>query len=630
MKIHEIQVCNYRSAGEKCVLRFATNILALIGKNESGKSNILEALSNVAVYTDMDNNAFPWSAHNRFTSDDSPMKIVLRMELEDCDLSELQMDGGAPENERQMEIVISRTSRGLTQTIDGLFSSYIKRWSDIAENQECIQEVLSFAKKQQMGPIAEYTRFIKALSSYRSVYIPEHERILKWGIDSILPRLSDKETRECFDCVLLRLSESLTEIYARFRKVVPSFFKFDDSRELHNQYRLQDIGRDGVPPRIDLVGLDRWLRAIRLNREQLRKTLEENDLSRRNSMINYMQEKTKEILDEFNRQYWNGTENIHLKPQVDDQTISFSISSGGTYESLLWSERSAGLRWYLSAFFEIKGREATRNAVFMIDEPGVHLHVNAQKEVLALFDALARDSHYLIYTTHSPYMIDTNRLENVRAVCKEGDVTAIFEPHNIKKESSWMETLTPLCEAFGFSLRENLGPVSGKTNLLVEGITDRMYLFAMMKCLDVGFEKEIVIIPCCGAGTVHNVFSILYGWGFPTIALVDNDPAGIREEEIIAEWIGSDADNPAITLRVTDTYGGSIECLISDSDYFRFFSEEKTLENIKRRETKKEKACLFFRNVNSREWIPDETTKQNFRCLFAKINAARHQTNTRA
>lgn len=627
MKIHEVQVCNYRSAGEKCVLRFATNILALIGKNESGKSNILEALSNVAVYTDMDNRALPWSSHNRFTSDDSPMKIVLRVELEDYDLLELKMAGDVPESKRQMEIVVSRTSNGLTQTINGLFSSYIEHWPDIAENQECIQEVLSFAKKQQMGPMTEYIRFIDALSSYQSVYVPEHERILKWGEEIILPRLSDKETRDCFACVLSCLSESLTEIYARFRKVVPSFYKFDDSLELHNRYRLQEINSNGGSSNSDLVGLDRWLRAIRLDRDQLKKTLEENNLSKRNSMINLMQERTNDLLAEFNRQYWNGTENIHLKPLVEGDAISFSIYSGSTYESLLWRERSAGLRWYLSAFFEIKGREATRNAVFMIDEPGVHLHVNAQKEVLSLFDALARDGHYLIYTTHSPYMINANRLENVRAVCKEGDITTVFEPHNIRKESSWMETLTPLCEAFGFSLRENLGPVSEKTNLLVEGVTDRMYLSAMIKCLDVGFEKDIVVIPCCGASTVHNVFSILYGWGFPAIALVDNDAAGIREEENIATLLDGEAALSFVVVRVSDTSGGSIESLISDADYLRFFNEEKTVENIKH--DKKTKACLFFRNVNSQTWIPDETTKQNFCHLFAKIDAARHQTDIR-
>ena len=52
MKIKSIIISNYKSLGEeRNVLLLEDNITALIGKNDSGKSNILEALGKYLIYT---------------------------------------------------------------------------------------------------------------------------------------------------------------------------------------------------------------------------------------------------------------------------------------------------------------------------------------------------------------------------------------------------------------------------------------------------------------------------------------------------------------------------------------------------------------------------------------------------
>lgn len=44
------------------------------------------------------------------------------------------------------------------------------------------------------------------------------------------------------------------------------------------------------------------------------------------------------------------------------------------------SERSNGLRWYLNLFVALKANHTkSSNVIFLMDEPGVHLHVDAQK-----------------------------------------------------------------------------------------------------------------------------------------------------------------------------------------------------------------------------------------------------------
>ena len=59
------------------------------------------------------------------------------------------------------------------------------------------------------------------------------------------------------------------------------------------------------------------------------------------------------------------------------------------------------------------------NYIILIDEPGVYLHVNAQKEVLTLFEDLAAKNNQIIYTTHSPFMIYENKPYRTRMIIKD-------------------------------------------------------------------------------------------------------------------------------------------------------------------------------------------------------------------
>lgn len=46
------------------------------------------------------------------------------------------------------------------------------------------------------------------------------------------------------------------------------------------------------------------------------------------------------------------------------------------------------------------------------------MHVNAQKELLALFNKLCESNGQLVYTTHLPYMLDTENIYCIRRVEK--------------------------------------------------------------------------------------------------------------------------------------------------------------------------------------------------------------------
>ena len=84
------------------------------------------------------------------------------------------------------------------------------------------------------------------------------------------------------------------------------------------------------------------------------------------------------------------------------------------------TERSNGLKWFLNIFIDLLSKNlGDENIVYLLDEPGIYLHVNAQRELLMLLKNLCNNGSQVLYTTHSPFMIDTENIINVRAVEKD-------------------------------------------------------------------------------------------------------------------------------------------------------------------------------------------------------------------
>ena len=83
MKIKSVVISNYKSLGdERNTLLLEDNITALIGKNDSGKSNILEALGNMS-FTHYINTEF-FSKKNRYTKKSIVITLELKFTESEC------------------------------------------------------------------------------------------------------------------------------------------------------------------------------------------------------------------------------------------------------------------------------------------------------------------------------------------------------------------------------------------------------------------------------------------------------------------------------------------------------------------------------------------------------------------
>lgn len=198
--------------------------------------------------------------------------------------------------------------------------------------------------------------------------------------------------------------------------------------------------------------------------------------------------------------------------------------------------RSRGFQWFFSFYlvFLVESEEGHKDAILLLDEPGLHLHPTAQQELIAFFERLSEDNQ-LIYTTHSPFLIDGEHLHRVRPVTEDESGHSRISVETWPKDR---ETIFPLQAAAGYAMVRGL--FQHKDNLLVEGMSDYYYLHALrVQCRASDRESlsdDIYITACGGTKNVGHIASLFLGQEVRPLVLLDGDDAGrARRDALIKE-----------------------------------------------------------------------------------------------
>jgi predicted ATPase len=153
-----------------------------------------------------------------------------------------------------------------------------------------------------------------------------------------------------------------------------------------------------------------------------------------------------------------------------------------------FGERSGGFVWFFSfvaAFSELRDAEGL---VLLLDEPGLGLHAAGQADLLRYLEEQLAGDHQLVYTTHSPFMVDATRPHRVRTVEDvEGEGTRVREGAGAGAASR--DTVLPLSGALATAVLEGLG--AGPRTLLVGGVPDLVYLEVMSGYLRDGGRRGL-------------------------------------------------------------------------------------------------------------------------------------------
>ena len=242
-----------------------------------------------------------------------------------------------------------------------------------------------------------------------------------------------------------------------------------------------------------------------------------------------------DISKKFNE--WFGQRRHKIRYQADGDYFRIWVSDDRRPDvDIELESRSKGFQWFFSFYlvFLVESDEGHKDAMLLLDEPGLHLHPTAQQELLTFFEELAAD-HPLIYTTHSPFLIDGEHIHRVRPVTEDES------GHSRISVDTWprdRETIFPLQAAAGYAMVRGL--FQHKKNVLVEGMSDYLYLHALnIHCHALGrtgLPDDIYITPCGGTKLVGHIASLFWGQEVRPVVLLDGDDAGrVRRDALMKE-----------------------------------------------------------------------------------------------
>jgi predicted ATPase len=225
-------------------------------------------------------------------------------------------------------------------------------------------------------------------------------------------------------------------------------------------------------------------------------------------------------------------------------------------------QRSEGFQWLVSFFvvFFAESADKHKNAILLLDEPGLSLHGLKQQEFRSTISRLSQ-TNQLVYTTHSPFLVGPDEMNLVRVVEMTDRNKGTKVRTNLTSEDP--AALLPLQESLGYDLAQTL--FSQNRNLLLESLTDFWYIEAVSQMLRdadiIDLNQRIELVPTNGAAKVAYFATILHAKKLKVAALLDSDAEGDRaiSQDELVEGLGQrailrtkDAGNGVKTHRVED------------------------------------------------------------------------------
>ena len=253
--------------------------------------------------------------------------------------------------------------------------------------------------------------------------------------------------------------------------------------------------------------------------------------------------------------------------QADGDHFRIWVSDKLRPEKVELEDRSSGLQWFLSFYlvFLVESSRDHRDAILLLDEPGLSLHPLAQRDLSAFFENLAA-TNQIIYTTHSPFLVDADLLDKVRKVyvAEDGSTKASSDLRRGSDNPRKSGATYAIYSALNMNVAESI--LYGCNPIIVEGPSDQHYL-ATIKTLLIGDQKinpkrEIVFPPSHGAKNAKVVASILTGRDeILPFMLLDGDELGRKMSNDLKNGLYQSAKNRILS---TDQFAGFEDSEIED------------------------------------------------------------------
>ena len=240
------------------------------------------------------------------------------------------------------------------------------------------------------------------------------------------------------------------------------------------------------------------------------------------------------------QRWWTQDRDFQLIVDTYEHDLVFTVRDRtGTEYS--FRERSMGLKYFLSYLVQFLSHPSPPEGVDQVltmDEPDAYLSAQGQQDLLRVFAEFARPTVLerrpvqVVYVTHSPYLIDRNHAERIRTLDKGAGDEGTRVVKDVAKNH-----YEPLRSAFGPFVAETVFIGSG--NLVVEGQADQVLIAGMtvrLRSSGVPLTEtidlnRITLVPAGSAGDIPHVVYLARGRTVDrpaVVVLLDSDEAGNR------------------------------------------------------------------------------------------------------
>jgi predicted ATP-dependent endonuclease of OLD family len=572
MKLLSVRVENYRSIEDSEEFT-CDEITALVGKNESGKTNILKALYkfNPLPAQDLKEISFDKTA-------DYPRRYLAEYdERHDGEANVVSTKWLIEDKDKQKIPYLNFLKSNEVSISKGYGNNFSIGDLDLDE-----VKLVGYFNAQVSGngyfsDVTTYSSFIKKLdeTELQEKLDPEKLASLKKTIEPINKSGSIRQYM-------------LNEIV----KLLPQFFYFSHYDSMCSKISVKNLQSQRANNSLskgDEVFLS-FLKNASLSLEDVENATKYEEInSKLEAASNSV---TKKIF-----KYWSQNEHLKIHFELRDgysedpipfnsgRIIEVRIENKLHEATLSLDARSAGLIWFFSflAYFSQIQKEFGENIILLLDEPGLTLHGDAQQDLIRFINEQLKPKHQVIYSTHSPFMIDSDNLLSVRTVedrvthSKKGNQvtvhgTKVGEDTKLSKDSS---TLFPLYKILGIELTQTL--FVGKHCLLVEGVSDLLYLKAFSELLRrkdrVFLDLKWTICPVGGIDKMSSFINLFSANKINITPLVDvtND----HKKQLAGLEARCNDLNRIKIQKVTDYLSkpeGDIEDLLGNKNYFELIN----------------------------------------------------------
>ncbi|WP_084711635.1 ATP-dependent nuclease [Nevskia ramosa] len=551
-KVRAYRIKNFRSIADTGWCPLAQDgVTVLVGQNESGKTSALEALARTL------------SSVHEVTGDD------------------IRVGADLPEIELKLEITSPQLNDFLNDTkIARLWATKIVDLSNYLENNRNLIDI-----KFNWTRSGETFKKTISLSDSGLAQILE---ATSEDSDEISEALTDDDYRPTDIANLLYDEAPNTILFNADSGLLP------DQIDINEKFSI--LGQGALAAR-------NFLSIANINLKNL-------VLSDRRARQNVLDRANSKVSTDF-VSFWSQTigNNTKLSIECDLEFHAADSPKSGTPYLVFWikdgltklypRQRSQGVRWFISFYLQVHASEKIGyNRIFLLDEPGANLHAKAQGDVLKLINHLSKNNLPFIYSTHSPHLVENEKLYRVHAVqrddLQEDSPTIIIDAHRLAAASS--DTLSPILTAMGADFSSHAS-IPKNNNVLVEEISGFYYLNAFWKLS--ARTKSVYFLAATGVNKLESLSYMFLGWGLSHLVVLDDDRQGREVYKNLKKTLYNDDDNQAKNNLIKINDCGGIEDVFSKPDFSNFVLNEKIASRSESnsdyvKQTRRSKPVLAF------------------------------------